>query len=263
MKRRLSTGLLILVAKLAEGVLRRVRLNTIGAYTATGILLGPVTGLVELTSYIHVLLGIGIFIYFFLIGLDEIDVSGFMAAIRGRFFVAAVISVVIPLVASLAVTFDLFFDSGLGLDFDGSLVLARVLSLTSLGVVAKVLIGADCLKEPVGTEMFTTALIAGLLVLLLVGLTIGEHSHDVSLGGVFLLLGQIAGFIVVNWVLAGRIVPPLIELLERVLRVPQLSFGLILGILFILVVSAERFGLHASLAALLLGVALSRLPHQV
>ena len=259
----LSTGLLILVAKLAEGALRRVRLNAIVAYTATGLLLGPVTGVVELTSHIHILLSIGIFIYFFLIGLDEIDVSGFMAAIRGRFFIAAVISVVIPLVASFAVTFDLFFDSGLGLDFDGSLALAGVLSLTSLGVVAKVLIDADRLKEPVGIEMFTIALIAELLVLLMVGLTIGEHSHDMSAGGVLLLLGQIAGFIVVTWVLAGRIVPPLIELLERVLRVPQLSFGLILGILFVAVVSAERFGLHGSLGALLLGVALSRLPHQV
>jgi Kef-type K+ transport system membrane component KefB len=58
----LSTGLLILVAKLAEGVLRRFRLNAIVAYTATGVLLGPVTGLVELSSHIHVLLGIGIFI---------------------------------------------------------------------------------------------------------------------------------------------------------------------------------------------------------
>ena len=259
----LSTGLLILVAKLAEGVLRRFRLNAIVAYTATGVLLGPVTGLVELSSHIHVLLSIGIFIYFFLIGLGEIDVSGFMGAIRGRFFVAAVISVVIPLVASLAVTFDVFFDSGLGLDFDGSLALAGVLSLTSLGVVAKILIDADRLKEPVGIEMFTTALIAELLVLLLVGLTIGDHSHDVGLGGVLLLLGQIAGFIVVTWVLAGRIVPPLIELLERVLRVPQLSFGLIVGLLFILVVTAERFGLHGSLGALFLGVALSRLPHQV
>ena len=111
--------------------------------------------------------------------------------------------------------------------------------------------------------MFTTALIAELLVLLMVGLTIGEHSHELSLGGVFVLLGQIAGFIVATWVLAGRVVPPLIELLERALRVPQLSFGLILGFLFVAVVVAEGFGLHGSLGALLLGVALSRLPHQV
>ena len=259
----LSTGLLIVVAKLAEGVLQRFRLNSIIAYTATGIILGPVTGIVELNSYLQILLSIGIFLYFFLIGLDELDVSAFMSAIHRRFFIAAVISVVVPIMASLVVTFDLIFDFGLGLDFSGSLALAGVLSLTSLGVVAKALIDADRLRQPIGLEMFTVALIAELLVLLIIGFTIGEHAEHVSLDGVLILLVQIVVFIAGTWVLAGRVIPPLIELLERLLRVPQLSFGLILGVLFIAVVGAERIGLHGSLGALLLGVALSRLPHQV
>ena len=259
----LSIGLLIVVAKLAEGIFRRFRLNSIVAYMATGVLLGPVLGLVELNGYIQIFLALGIFLYFFLIGLDEIDVTGFIAALRGRFFVAAVISVIIPIMASLAITFDLFHDFGLRLDFNGSLALAGVLSLTSLGVLAKVLIDTDRLREPIGIELFTTALIAELLVLLMVGMTIGEHAHSLSWTGVLLLLGQIAAFIVVTWVLAGRVIPLLIVYLERLLRVPQLSFGIILGILLVSVVCAERLGLHGSLGALLLGVALSRLPHQV
>ena len=259
----LSVGLLIVVAKLAEGVFRRFRLNSIVAYMATGVLLGPVLGLVELNGYIQIFLALGIFLYFFLIGLDEIDVTGFMAALRGRFFVAAIISVTIPIMASLAITFDLFHDFGLRLDFNGSLALAGVLSLTSLGVLAKVLIDTDRLRKPIGIELFTTALIAELLVLLMVGMTIGEHAHSLSWKGVLLLLGQIAGFIVVTWILAGRVIPLLIVYLERLLRVPQLSFGIILGILLISVVCAERLGLHGSLGALLLGVALARLPHQV
>ena len=100
-------------------------------------------------------------------------------------------------------------------------------------------------------------------MLLLVGLTIGEHVHTLSWSGVFLLLGKIAGFIVVTWVLASKVIPRLIEWLERLLQVPHLSFGLVLGILLIAVVYAERLGLHGSLGALLLGAALSRLPHQV
>ena len=259
----LTVGVLIVVAKLAEGIFRRFRLNSIVAYMATGVLLGPVLGFVELTGHLHVFLALGIFLYFFLIGLDEIDVTGFMAALRGRFFVAALIAVIIPLLASLTVTMDLFHDFGLQLDFDGALALAGVLSLTSLGVLAKVLIDTDRLREPIGIELFTTALIAELLVLLLVGLTIGEHSHTLSWQGVLLLLGQIAVFTVVTWTLAGRVIPRLIEILERLLRVPQLSFGLILGVLLVSVVCAEKFGLHGSLGALLLGVALSRLPHQV
>ena len=46
----LSVGLLIVGAKLAEGVTQRLRLNSIVAYTATGVLLGPITGVIELTA---------------------------------------------------------------------------------------------------------------------------------------------------------------------------------------------------------------------
>ena len=259
----LSAGLLIVAAKLAEGILRRFRLNAIVAYTATGILLGPITGVVDPTGDINVLLGIGIFLFFFLIGLDELDIPGFIAAIHGRFFLAALLSALIPVAACLAVTFDLAYDFGLGLGFSEALALAGVLSLTSLGVVAKVLIDEDQLRAPVGIQIFTAALIAELLVLLMVGFTIGEHTHDPSWDSVLILLAKIAGFVVVTWLMASRVVPPLIMLLRDIMRVPQLSFGLVLGILFIAVVAAERIGLHGSLGALLLGAALSRLPYQL
>lgn len=259
----LSIGLVIVVAKLVEGLLRHFRLNAIVAYTATGILLGPVAGIVEPTSEMQILLGIGIFLFFFLIGLDELDISGFIAAIRGRFFAIAIISVFISLIAALSVTSDMFYDFGLGLTFAGSLALAGILSLTSLGVVAKVLVDEGRLKEPIGIQIFTTALIAELLTLLLVGFTIGDHVHHLSWKSVLILLGKIAGFTVITWVLASRVLPPLIVLLKRFLHVPQLSFGLILGGLFMTVVGAEHMGLHGSLGALLFGAALSKLPYHV
>ena len=259
----LSAGLLIVVAKLAEGILRRFRLNAIVAYTATGILLGPVTGVVDPTGEISVLLGIGIFLFFFLIGLDELDISGFVSSIRGRFFVAALLSALIPIMAIMVVTFDLAHDFGLGLDFTEALALAGILALTSLGVVAKVLIDEGQLRSRIGIEIFTIALIAELLILLMVGFTIGEHTHEPSWDVVLILLAKIAGFVAVTWVLGGRVIPPLIMLLRDILRVPQLSFGLILGALFGVVVGAEQIGLHGSLGALLLGAALSRLPYQL
>ena len=259
----LSIGLVIVVAKLVEGLLRHFRLNAIVAYTATGILLGPIAGIVEPTGEMQILLGIGIFLFFFLIGLDELDVSGFMAAIRGRFFVTAIISVFISLAAALSVTSDMIYDFGLNLPFAGALALAGILSLTSLGVVAKVLVDEGHLREPIGIQIFTTALIAELLTLLLVGFTIGGHVEHLSWESVFILLGKIAGFTVLTWLLASRVLPPLIVLLKRFLHVPQLSFGLILGGLFLTVVGAEHMGLHGSLGALLFGAALSRLPYHV
>jgi len=259
----LSVGLLIVVAKLLEGILRRFRVNAIVAYTATGILLGPIAGIIEPTGEMQILLGIGIFLLFFLIGLDELDITGFMAAIRGRYFVAAILSVLVPLLAAMAVTSDIVHDFGLGLDFNESIALAGILALTSLGIAAKVLVDEGYLREPIGIRIFTTALIAELIALLLVGFTLGQHTHEMSWGGVLVLLVQIAGFTVVTWVLASRVIPPLIMLLQRILYVPQLSFGLVLGGLFLTVVGAEKMGLHGSLGALLFGAALSGMPYQV
>ena len=259
----LSIGLLIIVSKLVEGVLGRFHLSAIVGYMATGILLGPVTGIVEPTVDLQAFLGIGGFLFFFLIGLDEIDIRAFMATIRGRFFVAATISVVASLLASLVVTSDVFYDFGLGLQFTDALALAGILSLSSLGVVAKELSDEGRLRDPIGIQIFTTVIIAELLAMLVVGFTIGEHDHHLTPFSMVVLVGKIAGFTIMSWLLSVRVIPPTIVALQRVLKVPYLSFGLILGILFVMVVVAEKMGLHGKLGALLVGAALSGLPHQV
>ena len=258
-----SIGLLIVVAKLLEGVLRRFRLSSIVAYMATGVALGPVAGLIEPTEELQVLLGIGIFLFFFLIGLDEIDISGFIATIRGRFFVAATLSVLISLLLALSVTSDIFFDFGLGLNFTEALALSGIFSLSSLGLVSKVLADEGHLRKPIGIQIFVTVLIAELIALLVVGFTIGEQVSEINVPSLFILLAKIVGFTLVTWVLSSRVVPPLIVLLKRSLHVPQLSFGLLIGGLFVVVGISEAVGTHGSLGALLFGAALSGLPYQL
>ena len=263
----LSIGLLIVVAKLAEGVGRRFGINSVIAFAATGILLGPVLGVVEVTNELGVLLGIGIFVFFFLIGLDEIDISAFVACIQGRFFVAAIVSLIVALLGALAVTTNVFYDFGLGLGFTEALALSGVLALSSLGLVAKVLSDGGHLREPVGIQIFTTVIIAEMLALLVVGFTIGGHQQGdegtANLAKIAILLGQIAGFTVVTWVMARKVVPLVIVYLQKYFNVPQLAFGLLLGGLFLMVILAERMGLHNTIGALLFGAALSGLPHQL
>ena len=264
-----SIGLLIVVAKLLEGIFKRFGLNSIIAYATTGVILGPVTGLVKPGSEIEIILGLGIFIFFFLIGLEEIDISGFLAAIRGRLFLASLLSVTISLLVCLAVTTDVFFDLQLNLNFTQALGLAGVLSLSSLGVVARVLIDEGRLREPVGIQIFTAVIIAELIALFVVGLAISEHfysddpSHSLDVLSVSTIIGQILGFTIVMWFVSTKVLPKVIVLLQRFLQVPQLSFGVLLGGLFLVVVGAEKVGLHGTLGALLFGAALSMLPYQV
>lgn len=264
----LSLGVLIIAAKLAEGVFRRLRLNAIVAYVAVGLLLGPAleqSGLwsIHFTSQIELLLTLGVFIFFFLIGLDEIDISSFVATLRGHYFLAAILSVILSLGISLLVTAGVIYDFGLGLGITEAVALAGVLSMTSLGIVVKVLADDGHLKGPIGLQIFTVVIIAELITLLLIGFSIGEQAHEVSAVGILVLLGKIAGFAAVCWILSSRVLPPLVALLQRVIQVPQLSLGLLLGALFLIVDGAEFMGLHGSLGALLFGAALSGLPYQV
>lgn len=259
----IAIGLLIIVGKLAEGLFNRLRLNSIIAYTATGIVLGPVLGVIEPSPYLTTLLGIGIFIFFFVIGLEELDIDGFVKAIRGRFFVAALISVLLSYLAALAVTSTLFFDFGLGLDgFSAAMAVAGVAALSSLGLVAKVLADEGRMRDRVGIEMFSTVFIAELIALLVVGFTISEDVRP-SLQSIAFLLGEVVAFVVAAWLLSKYVFPYLVLLLRRFLDVPHLSFGLTLGGLFLMVEAAEQAGLHGSLGALLFGAALSGLPRQV
>lgn len=65
------------------------------------------------------------------------------------------------------------------------------------------------------------------------------------------------------WLVCNKVIPRLLVILHRVLQVPQLSYGLLLGGLFLVIVLAEKVGLHGSLGALLFGAALSPLPYQL
>lgn len=260
----LQIGILLIAAKLAEGASSRFGLSPFVAYIATGFILGPtVLDFVHPAPEMLAFLGVGGFLFFFLIGLDEIDIRGFVDSLRGRIFVAAFISVMASLLVSMIVTYDLFFEFGLNLLFTEALALAGVLALSSLGVVAKELSDSGRLSEPIGIQMFTTVIVAELLAMLIVGFTIGEHDHHLNFVSIFLLACKIALFTIGAWILAIRIIPPVIVRLQRILNAPFLSFGLILGIMFLMVIAAEEIGLHGKLGALLFGTALSGLPSQV
>ena len=260
----LTIGLLIVVGKLAEGLFNRLRLNSVIAYVTAGIVLGPVLDVVEPSDELTTLLGIGIFIFFFVIGFDEIDIAAFMRAIRGRLFVAASLSTLLSFLAALAVTSNLVFDFGLGLDsFSDAMAVAGVLALSSLGLVAKVLADEGRLRERVGVEIFGIVLIAELIALLVVGFTIREDVDAPSLESCAILVAEVVGFVVAAWFLSKYAFPFLVMFLRRFLNATQLSFGLTLGGLFLMVEAAELCGLHGALGALLFGAALTGMPYQV
>ena len=253
-------GVLLLAAKVAEGIGKRLGLGSVVTYTAAGLLLGPVFHVVAPTSDLGIAVDLGVFFLFFLIGVDEIDIVGFKAAFRGRFLVAGVVALVLPIGAMYPIASE-----QLGLAPGAAVAISGIAGLSSLGLVVKVLSETGMLKKPLGLEVFTTVVIAELIGLVVVGFALEQsaHSEDITLRAVLITLGQIAGFVVGTALVVSRVLPLLVLWSTRLLRTPQLSFGLMAGALFVTVALAEDVGLHGSLAALLFGVTLAGLPSRM
>ena len=112
----------------------------------------------------------------------------------------------------MLVTTDVAHDFAINLDFTEALALTGVLSMTSLGIVAKVLADDGRLRDPVGLQIFTVVGMAELITLLFIGFSIGEHIHKFSVTGLLILLVKIVGFTAASWLLSSRVLPPLVTL---------------------------------------------------
>ncbi len=239
-------------------------MNSIVAFTLAGVLLGPVAGIVKPTAEPELFLSLGVFVLLFLIGLDEIDIAGFVATIHGRYVAVALGSVLISILVAMLVTSDVLgLPFALGLAFNYALALAGILSLSSLGIAAKVLSDGGYLRKPIGFEVFTLVIIAEIAGLLVVGFTIGAQEREFDLPGTVGLLVHIVAFLAAAWFLSARALPPAIVYLQRIINVPQLSFGLMIGGLLLVVAGTEFVGLHGSIGALLFGASLSGMSDRV
>ena len=209
------------------------------------------------------LLSAGAAAFFFIVGLDEIDVPGFLAAARGRYLAAAALAVGVAVLAGLAVTADLAGAGfNLGLDLDAALALAGILALSSVGVVSAVLAGKGLLRELVGLRLFTTVIIAEALALLLVA---GDHQWVRPGRGARRRPGAARYHRRLRAGRAGLRRDPAAargSLLRRLPGAPVLSFALLAGSLALAAVAAGAIGLNGLLGALLLGACLSDLPHR-
>ena len=96
--------------------------------------------------FIQIVIQTGIFFFFFLIGLEEIGILSIFSVLRMWLFVSPAVRFVVPFALAVPRSIDL---GPMPL-----LALASVISISSLGVVAKILIDYGKLKEPLGLEIF-------------------------------------------------------------------------------------------------------------
>lgn len=144
-------------------------------YVIAGIVLGPaVLSWVQPADEITLFIQIGIFFLFFLIGLEEIDIRSIFSVLRKRLFLGAIAGFVVPFGLAIPVLF--YFTN---LEPIPLLALASVLGISSLGVVAKILMDYGKLKEPLGLEIFTLTAILEFIGLLVASVFI-QLAHPTS-----------------------------------------------------------------------------------
>ncbi|MBI2127167.1 MAG: cation:proton antiporter, partial [Thaumarchaeota archaeon] len=255
----LYLALLILLAKLFEEVAARFRQPSLLGYVLAGLVLGPVgLSIVKPIPEIRLFINIGVFFLFFLTGFEEIDIPGLLSVLRRKLFLAAFVGFLLPF--GLSYVFLDFFK----IPTLQAIALAAVFSVSSLGVVVKSLSDLGRLKDPAGLEVFSITAISEF-----VGLLIASASIQLATGtgGSFQDLLLLPIRIIVFFVLAGllgvTVVPRVLDLSRKYMRVKQISLGLLVAILLLFVYFAEISGVHGAIGALLLGIALSPLSKEV
>jgi Kef-type K+ transport system membrane component KefB len=251
------TGVLVVAAiaflvPLGLGLAPSVRIPSVVLEIAAGILIGPaVLGLVEFDLPLQVLALLGLAFLLLLAGL-EIDLD----RLRGPRLRSAAAGFVVSLAVALGVGLGLY---GAGL-VEAPLLVAIILSATSLGVVIPVLADAGQADTPLGQLIIAGSSIADFGAIILLSLFFSGDAS--SVGATLLLIGGFVVLVISTGIAlaeAGhsrRLSSALLRLQDSSAQIRvRGAFVLLVG----LVVIAQLFGLEVILGAFFAGAVLKLL----
>lgn len=242
-----------MVGKILEEIFVRRGYPPLIGWALAGIILGPaIFGFAEPTSELLFLSSIGVYLFFFLIGLEEVDIEGIMASVSAR-------HIIVPILATVANIFALLpVGNVFGLDFRESLALGVIAAMPTSSVVAKTLSDLGLLKSKEGISVFSYIL-AGEFVALLFATTLLELGVDTTVGfrRVLIQLGEMAiYFILAGWA-SVYVVPKLVRAVRLYMLSQGALVGVVFGIILLFVGVGETFGVHGVVGSLILGLVLS------
>ena len=246
-------GYIIVAAALLSFGARFLKIPAIVAYLFAGLLLGPVTGLVEISHSLDVISETGIVLLLFFVGLelslDKIKDVGKSALAAGVFQMSVT--------AGVAFVLNLLF----GFSLLASFLMAFAVGFSSTVVVVKLLGEKGDTGAVYGKVSIAILLFQDLVVILLLTLLAGIDGASVELVSVAKGLGKaFAGMAVLVGVvlLASRFLLP--NAFGWASRRPDTLFIWSLCWCFLVVVGAHALHLSAESGAFLAGFSLAQLP---
>jgi Kef-type K+ transport system membrane component KefB len=248
-------GLIVVVGALCLIVGQRLRTPSIVAYIVAGLLLGPVTGLIEASEAVDLIAEVGIALLLFLVGLELS-----LARIRdvGKVAVVAGIGQVIFTAAG-----GLGLALLLGFGVMESVFIATALTFSSTVVVVKLLDQKGELNALYGRIAVGIFLVQDLVVIVILTFLAGLGEADQlqageMAGGLAVAFGGMAALLAVALLSARYILPRLFAL---VAGAPEPLFIWSLCWCFLFVLGAEALNLSLEIGAFLAGVSLAQLPY--
>lgn len=243
-------GVILIAAAVLSLLTRPLQVPGVVAYMLAGILLGPVTGLVEVTDQLDLLAELGVALLLFLVGL-ELSVER-VKEVGGVALAAGGIQVVVTFAAGLALAL------GLGFSLAAAVVTALALTFSSTAVVVKLLGQKRELVERHGRIALGILLVQDVAVVLALTL-VGSLGGDAAASGaeaVVMPLLVLAGMSAATVVAARHILPPLFRSVGGA-RETVFVWSLSWCLLFVLI--SEHFHLPVEVGGFLAGVALAQL----
>ena len=264
----LALGVILLASRAGGAIARRLHQPRVLGQLIVGVILGPTLldmlhwGIlqgVDLQHTIKEFAELGVLLLMFNIGL-EVHLSELAKVGKVALF-AGVLGVVVPIALTVLVLLPA------GYDMIPAFFAGVTLAATSVSISAQVLLELGYLHTKEGNALLATALIDDVLAILAVSLTLvlagaGGAQGSGDLSQLLVIVVQMAGYIVIAFLLAWYILPRIMVWIQRR---PQLSqsygipiFALISALLFGW--SAEFIGGVAAITgAFIAGVGLSKL----
>ncbi len=250
-----NLAIIVIAAALVAWVARRIRMPTIVAYLFAGLVIGPLTGLVEIDHALELISEIGIALLLFIVGLelniDRIRSIGRVAVVAG--------------IGQVVFTFTIGFvlTRLFGFTLIECAFLSTALTFSSTVVVVKLLDEKKDMHRLYGRIavgiFLVQDLVAIVMLTFLAGLAAGEEdggTGEIALGvlhsfaGMAVLLG--ATLAAARWILPRPF--------AWAARSPETSYLWSLCWCFLSLLAAKGLGLSLEIGAFLAGVSLAQLP---
>lgn len=248
-------GILIFAAAICASFAKVIRLPSIVAFLAAGILIGPVFGIVHNPESVEEIAEIGIILLLFVVGLElsfeEIRGIGKVAVFAGLG------QVLFTAVGGFVLCLAMGFNS---MD---SLFLAVALTFSSTVVVVKILTDKNELNSLYGKIAIGIFLVQDLVVMVVLTVLTGLGRGEADAGPAAIGMQVGLAFVEMAVLLAGMlaasrwVLPPLFD---RIAGSPPTVFIWSLGWCFAIVGISKWLGLSLELGSFLAGLSLAQLP---